>query len=301
MSRAPFLLALLVAAAGAAGFGAYREHHNLAQLDAQLYRLDRLLVADNDDAMQKARYAVRGLEAAVQKNYNQSKEVALLAAAQRLNGRADSLTQTLRGLAEELHRLAGRSNTPVPTPAQLANTNAVAQLLLSDGSAYRGLHRRLKEYRAAVQALNPASTGSLPEPSFAGLPLAAALADLSQLESEVRTMELNTLHYLSQKVGAKTLRRRLAAFSTAASGTVAPGSIYQAQLFLGSILDLRFTPMQMGCNGRPVPVDSNHVGQVRFVAPRLPGPAAWTGTIRLKANSRDTTFQVRVPYRVVRR
>ncbi|MBF9140221.1 hypothetical protein [Hymenobacter properus] len=296
-----FLLLVLVAAAGAAGFGAYLKLRSLAQLNRQLYRLDQLLIADNDDADQRAQWAIRGLEAAVQKNYNQPKEVALLAAAQRLDGHADSLARTLRGLGEELKHNACRPNTAIPTAAQLASTDAAAQLLSPDGPAYVNLHQQLNKYRLAAQALNPNKKAALPEPAFAELPLGAALASLSQLESEVRTTELNTLQHLSKKVGATTLRRHLAAFSTAASSTVAPGSIYQAELFLGSVLDLRFTPAQMRCNGRPVPVDSNHVGQVRFMAPRRLGPAVWTGTIRFKANGRDTTFQVRVPYRVVRR
>jgi hypothetical protein len=59
--------------------------------------------------------------------------------------------------------------------------------------------------------------------------------------------------------------------------------------------------MQLTCNGRPVPIAPNGTGLVSFRAPTRPGPATWTGTIRLNQYGRDTTFRVTVPYRVARR
>jgi hypothetical protein len=300
MNRVSTLLLLLVVAAGAVGY-AFWQHRAQAQLNAQLYQLDQLLTTDNEDADRRTDGALKGIEAAVVKNQNQPKEVAILKAAQKLNSQADSLTQTLRGLAEALSCPTASNIAANPTLAHLNNGAEAEKLLSPTGAAYRGLHQQLTNYCSALQALNPTATPALAAPRFAGMPVVAALASLSQLESEVRAAELNTLRYLTPKVGAKTLRSHLVALYSAESSTVAPGQTYRAQLFLGSVLGLRYVPMHMQCNGQPVSVDSGSVGQVRFRAPRKPGPAAWTGTIRFATNSRDTTFQVRVPYRVARR
>jgi len=302
MNRVSTLLLLIVIAAGAAiGFAFYYQHRAQAQLSAQLYQLDQLLAADNEGADRKNDGAVKGIEAAVVKNQNQPKEVSILTAAQNLNSRADSLTQTLRGLAAALRHSKGSNAAANPTLAQLGKTGEAEKLLGPTSAAHQGLQQQLTEYISAIQVLNPAAKTELSEPQFAGLSLVAALASLSQLESEVRAVELNTLQCLTPKVGAKTLRSHLVALYSAESSTVAPGQTYRAQLFLGSVLDLRYVPMQMRCNGQPVSVDSSSVGRVRFRASGKPGPSAWTGTIRFNANGRDTTFQVRVPYRVARR
>jgi hypothetical protein len=301
MNRVSTLLILLVVTAGAMGYAFYRQHRAQAQFNAQLYQLDQLLTADNEDADRRTDGALKGIEAAVVKNQNQPKEVAILKTAQNLNNQADSLAQTLHELADALSRPTGSNAAANPTLAHLGNGAEAEKLLSPTSMAYRGLHQQLAEYRLALQALNPTAKPTLAAPRFAGLPVVAALASLSQLESEVRAAELNTLRYLTPKVGAKTLRSHLVALYSAESSTVAPGKTYRAQLFLGSVLELRYVPMQMRCNSQPVSVDSSSVGQVRFRAPKKPGPAAWTGTIRLATNGRDTTFRVRVSYRVARR
>ncbi len=80
------------------------------------------------------------------------------------------------------------------------------------------------------------------------------------------------------------------------------------------------SPPMWPCYAAPKPCDfvsSNswiHYGLVRNACAALraaqrlrhlyrtrPGPATWTGTIRLNHYGRDTTFRVTVPYRVARR
>lgn len=85
----------------------------------------------------------------------------------------------------------------------------------------------------------------------------------------------------------------------------ATGYLFYQQHRTQSLLDTRLyrsyhlpQALRMRCNGRPVPVDENGLGQVRFQAPWKPGPATWTGSITFVQNGRDTTFKVLVPYRV---
>jgi hypothetical protein len=117
----------------------------------------------------------------------------------------------------------------------------------------------------------------------------------------VRAAEQQALQRATLRINSVPFLSLPLVFSAAESSTVAPGEMYRARLFLVNALNVRYLKLWMQCNGRPVPLNANNVGQVRFVAPQQPGPTAWTGTIRFKANGRDTTFQVRVPYRVVRR
>ena len=88
--------------------------------------------------------------------------------------------------------------------------------------------------------------------------------------------------------------------ATAVSNVVAPGGSYRAQFGLVSYFSAQELTMRMNCNGQPVPTNAQGVGLVSFRAPARPGPAQWTGTIRLQSNGRDTTFKVTVPYRVAR-
>ncbi|MBO2011142.1 hypothetical protein [Hymenobacter negativus] len=301
MKRLPTLVLVVLVAASAMAYAFYRQHQAQTQLNGQLYYLNQLLATDNEDAHRRTEGNVKGIEEAVVKNQNQPKEVSILAAARKLHDNADSMALTLRDLTNELRHPTGTKAEANPTLAHLGEIGASEKLLGSTRAAQQGMHQQITNYRSVLQALNPTGKAKLSEPQFTGLSTVAALANLSQLESEVRTAELNTLQYLLSRVGAKQLRSHLVALYSAESGVVAPGEIYRAHLFLGSILDLRYVPMQMRCNGQPVAVDSSNVGQVRFRAPLKSGPAAWTGTIRFNASGRDTTFQVHVPYRVAQR
>lgn len=129
----------------------------------------------------------------------------------------------------------------------------------------------------------------------------AALATLTQLESEVRAAEMNALQSLRGQINNVPFLSLPLVFASAESNTVFPGRVYKARMLLVNALDVRYLKLQMRCDGRLIQQTANHIGQVRFVASQRPGPASWTGTILFRANGRDTTFQVRVPYRVARR
>nr|GFC11915.1 hypothetical protein [Tanacetum cinerariifolium] len=123
-------------------------------------------------------------------------------------------------------------------------------------------------------------------------PVTEALADLARLESEVLAQQALALQRLSANVGAPRWLAHPLAIATAESNIVAPGDTYRAQLGLIGYFSAHELRMQMTCNGRPVLTSPNGTGLISFRAPTRPGPATWTGTIRISSNNRDSTFRV---------
>ena len=299
MNRLLLYLMWTVVGGGAIGYAFYRQHCVQTHLNVQLQEMQRLLLDDNDDAAKAAEMAVRSLAVPVVKNQNQPWETAVLAAAQNLDLHADSVAKALSTCAEQL-LVATRNVTSQPNLPHPGETRTVGHLLGHGTRSQRNLQQQLAGYAATLRALTPTATAtfSLSKPNFDGLPVVAALAHLTQLESELRTAEISVLGQLSTRVGAARLKTHLVAFATAESAYVVPGALYKARLRLATALGLPHARMQMRANGRPVPVDSNFVGRVQFVAPSRRGPNTWTGTIRFHIGSRDTTFRIRVPYQV---
>jgi gliding motility-associated protein GldM len=142
--------------------------------------------------------------------------------------------------------------------------------------------------------------------NFENTPVVAALAVLSQKETEVLKYQADALQKQAEKVGAKTIVfDKLGAFASAESNTVAAGTKYKAELFLTAAAS--GLKQNMTYNGSPLAVDpkTNH-GKIEFTA--RPGnfdaagnaKANWTGSIRINQNGRDTTFRVTVPYTVTK-
>ncbi|UOQ95968.1 hypothetical protein MUN81_11910 [Hymenobacter sp. 5317J-9] len=300
MKRHAVYLLLLLALSGAVGNTLYRQHRAQRQLNAQLLEMSDLLLSENADAEQAAEGTVKSIHAAVQKNQNKPAELAVLAEAENLNIRADSLVHTLRAHTEKL--LLATHNPGVLLNLSHANeTEAVAQQLGSQHPAYLNLRQQLAALTDTLRKLHPHTTQRLKAPTFEGQTLAVAMATLAELESEVRTAEAIALRHLAAQIGASRMAEGQVALASAESNMVAPGELYRARLIWSKVLKPRPAGLQMRCNGQLIPVGADMIGRVRLVAARRPGPATWTGTIRFNQNGRDTTFQVRVPYRVVRR
>lgn len=298
MKRNAFYLLLALALGAAAGTALYHQHRAQRQLNAQLQEMSDLLMTDNVEADQFTQNTIKGIHAAVQKNQNQPRELAVEAAAERLEQCTDSVMRTLRARTEELLP-ATRNVSTLPMLPHPDETKAVTEVLGNETPAYQHLRQQLEALTDTLRVLHPKTQGQLAAPTFEGQTVAVALATCAELESEVRAAEAEVLSHLATRVGARRLSQRCMALVSAESNVVALGELYRARLLLLDVLGP--TSMQMHCNGQPVSVDSSSVGQVRFRAPLKPGPATWTGSIHFNQNGRDTTFQIKVPYRVARR
>ena len=293
--RRVILLLLLLGVSGWLGLRHYRQQKRLYQ---QLEQLTAVLTSENDRVAKEAKNAVKGIEAKVDKNNNQSADVALLRHAEELQTQANQLIATLRAYSTQL-RLS-TDNPAAPAPLQQPGT-AVGPVLGAGTTRRQLFQQQLDTYATTLHHLSLAEAAPLTGLTFeANTPVAEALADLCQLENTVLVRQTRSLQRLAKAVRVQEWLTHLLITATAESSVVAPGDTYRAQLRLVGYFSAAELKMVMTCNGQPVSAGPDGTGLVRFRAPTLPGPATWTGTIRINQYGRDTTFKVTVPYRVAR-
>ena len=288
--------------------------------------IDDSLLGVNDKTSNANNGTIKGIQEAVVKNRNQPRDVAVLKASEEIRAKTKETVEYLRDVRDKLVTAAGNakgSNEYKDVSAE----DKVAMTMLGasrNGLAYP-LKDKLNSYSeyirqyvpgAAPLALDPKDDKMVTEKeqkgknfaelNFENTPLVAALAVLSQKETEVLKYEADALQKQAEKVGAKTIVfDKIGAFASAESNTVAAGTKYKAELFLTAFATgLRPT---MTLNGSPLSVDqSTGHGKVEFTA--RPGSfdkdgnakASWNGTVRVNTNGRDTTFKVLVPYTITK-
>ncbi len=288
--------------------------------------LDDSLLGVNDKTSAAADGTVKGIQAAVVKNQNQARDKTVLAQSEEIRTRTKDMVAYLREVRDKL--VSSTENAKGSNEYKnMSAEDKVAITML--GGARNGLAYPLKDKLnaysgyigqyvpgAAPLALDPKEDKMIIDPeqknknfaelNFENTPLVAALAVLSQKETEVLKYEADALQKQAEKVGAKTIVfDKIGAFASAESNTVAAGTKYKAELFLtASASSLR---PSMTLNGSPLSVDaSTQRGKVEFTA--RPGAfdkegnakASWTGTVRVNNNGRDTTFKVQVPYTITK-
>lgn len=278
----------------------YWYHQQLERLDAQLAYSTAVLKTENEQAARTAYNNLRLIEATVEKNRNQPAEVARLQRAKALHRQITNALASLHDCVDAIYRLAGRTtnNTGLRQPAYRPFTDTASPA----SQHWQKLGQQLTTCTDSLRQASPAAvlpSVTLPQPAAAVTPT-QALADLVLAEHQLLAAETAVLLHLDRALTQRKLLFEPLVLATAERDIVSPGDNYRARLLVAAHgpSDLR---MHMTCNGRPVPIDSNGIGQVRFRTPARPGPATWAGTIRLNQNGRDTTFWVTVPYRVARR
>jgi gliding motility-associated protein GldM len=141
--------------------------------------------------------------------------------------------------------------------------------------------------------------------NFGQTPMVAALATISQKQSEVKRYEAAVLKSINDVIGGQVIvADKFVAMASPSAKTVAEGADYEAQMFVASFSSA-ITPT-MVANGSPVPVEQG-MGKVKF---RATGGGydkngqvkkTWTGTIRVpKPGGGDTTFTFTEEYTVVK-
>jgi gliding motility-associated protein GldM len=288
--------------------------------------IDDSLVDVNGKTDKAADGTVKGIQEAVAKNRNQAADQQVLKQSEEIREKTKEVVAYIDQVRDKL--LAATENAKgAGQYGNMEATDKVAVTMLGgnkNGLAYP-LKDKLNAYSdyikqyvpdAAPLALDaktdPKVTDkeqkekNFAEFNFENTPVVAALAVLSQKETEVLKYQADALQKQAEKVGAKTIVfDKLGAFASAESNTVAAGTKYKAELFLTAAAS--GLKQNMTYNGSPLAVDSktNH-GLIEFTA--RPGnfdqagnaKANWTGSIRINQNGRDTTFKVTVPYTVTK-
>ena len=288
--------------------------------------IDDSLVDVNGKTDKAADNTVKGIQAEVAKNHNAAADQQVLKQSEEIREKTKEMIAYIDQVRDKLITATENSKNN----GQFANMEATDKVAITmlggnkNGLAYplkdklNGYADYIKQYvpEAAPLALDakvdPKVTDkeqkekNFAEFNFENTPVVAALAVLSQKETEVLKYQADALQKQAEKVGAKTVVfDKLGAFASAESNTVAAGTKYRAELFITAAAS--GLKQNMTYNGSPLAVDpkSNH-GIVEFTA--RPGSfdqagnakASWTGAIRINQGGRDTTFKVTVPYTVTK-
>ncbi|MCC3153661.1 gliding motility protein GldM [Hymenobacter sp. BT770] len=286
--------------------------------------IDDSLLSVNDKTSVAADGTVKGIQAAVVKNQNQARDQAVLKQSEEIRQKTKDIVSYLRDVREQL--LKATENTAGEVK-NMSGEDKVAITMLGgkkNGIAYTTMKPKLNEYAEYMKQFVPSATPlaldakedarvteksqktkNFAELNFENTPVVAALATISQKETEILKMEAEALQKQAEKVGAKTIVfDKIGAFASAESNTVAAGTKYKAELFLTASAS-SISP-RMTLNGSPIPVGPDGHGKIEFTA--RPGnfdasgnaKASWTGTIRFNQNGRDTTFTKKVEYTITK-
>ncbi|RZJ95090.1 MAG: gliding motility protein GldM, partial [Hymenobacter sp.] len=236
--------------------------------------IDDSLTDVNGKTDKAADGTVEGIKASVAKNRNQANDLAVLKKSEEIRDSTKQVIAYLNGVRERL-LMATENGKGATDYKNMSAEDKVAITMLGgkqNGLAYP-LQKRLNGYSEYIKqfvpealplALNPKEDAriaagseqknkSFAELNFENTPVVAALAVLSQKETEVLKYQADALQKQAEKVGAKTLVfDKLGAFASAESNTVAAGTKYKADLFLtASASGIKPT---MTYNGSPLAV-----------------------------------------------
>lgn len=315
--RLPFFL-LLAVCFSAVGYFFYRARSRRASLLEKISLVESSIAANNKRRAQLAAATVRSIRRNVCINREQVRDRVVLENSRQIQARTTALVDTLYLLRRAIqtgNNAAGTAakftahedqlrcmtgNHPAPDPLRHTDeASAVTHFLGTGTRQQRALAQQMAAFGTKIRALGLTGAPAPETPTFDNTPLAEALAALTHVESTLLEGKINALSHVNAQFRAKFLKRHLVAVVTADSDRFTPGSTYRGQLRV--LKSLSAAGMRMECNGQAVAIDAHGVGQVAFRAAGRPGPAARTGTIRYNQNGRDTTFQVRVPYRIAQR
>jgi len=267
------------------------------------------------------------IEKAVDDLGNRDQDKAVLAKANEIRERTAALIKEMTDLKEQLVNESGGYVEGTKIPAKIAEKEKVSYYMLTEGKGDE-LKEKLNTYAAWLAESAPdevpdskiALDGNEHElfkddpnnnrKSFAVLnfestPIAAAMATISQFETEVLSRESLALDALARKVGASDLQfDNISLMVRPESKVVAAGSKYVADVFLTASAS-GIVP-QVFRDGQPVPVEDG-LGKVVIPAAAQnydeEGLAKKTFTAAIKLNYPgigDTTFTKEIEYLVAK-
>ncbi len=288
--------------------------------------IDDSLVDVNGKTDKAAEGTVKGIQAEVAKNHNSAADVAVLKQSEEIRSKTKEVLAYLSDVRDKLVTSTENSKGKNEYKNMSAEDKVAITMLggKQNGLAYP-MQKTLNDYSSYIKAFVPDAqplaldakvdprvtepeqkSKNFAELNFENTPLVAALAVLSQKETEVLKYEADALQKQAEKVGAKVIVfDKLGAFASAESNTVAAGTKYKAELFLTAAASGLKQNMSSSLGSVPVDPKTNH-GKIEFTA--RPGnfdkdgnaKASWVGKISINQNGHDTTFAVTVPYTITK-
>lgn len=268
------------------------------------------------------------IKSAVEKSGNRSADLAILKQADEVRKLTAGIISELDGLKKEVVDFAGGGLNEEGGIKNPQEETKVGELMIGGGKkgkAYE-LKDKLNAFIASIEKYSdhkytPLALDGEQDPiakdskdqrrkdfanlNFGETPVAAALAVLSQKQSDVRRIESEVLNYLASKVGAADIKfDRVLAMMSAESKVVVAGTKFKGQMFIAASAS-GLSP-RMSLNGSALQV-TNGVGQIEFVAQGGDYNAeglskrALVGNITIPTPSgRDTTYRLEEEFFVAR-
>lgn len=268
------------------------------------------------------------IKAAVEKSGNRAADVAVIKQADEVRKISADISNEINALKQEVINKAGgglNEEGGIKNPQEEAK---VAEMMIGvgkNGQAYK-LKQTLNAYTAKLNQVSPNKFQLLAldgkedpvvkgnkdqrnkdfaEINFESTPVAAALAVLSQKQTDIRRMEGEVLNYLASKVGAADIKfDRVLAMVSADAKTVVAGTKFKGQMFIAASAS-GITP-RMSLDGSPVKVE-NGVGLIEFTAQGGAYNAEGIAKKQLQGkitiptpSGRDTTYTMTQEYFVVK-
>ncbi len=268
------------------------------------------------------------IKSAVEKSGNRAADVAVMTQAQEVRELSAKIVAELDALKEEIVQKAGgglNEEGSIKNPQEEskvgelmigANSNGKAYKLKNDLNAYVAQLGKYSIQKFSLLALDgkddPIAKNSrdqrgkdFAELNFGQTPVPAALAVLSQKQSDIRRMEGEVLNYLASKVGATDIKfDQILPMISADAKIVAAGTKFKGEMFIAAAAS-GITP-RMSLNGSPIKVE-NGKGIIEFMAQggdyNAEGLArrVLKGSISFPTPSgRDTTVQLEQEYFVAK-
>ncbi len=278
---------------------------------------------------------LKRIQQAVEEAKNAPEDVAVLKQAQALRQKTTALVSHLRQLKQELidktggrdehNKLVGaKEEEPValhmlgPGESKSGKAYALKTRLNSFSDSLNLLMKTLKEEKRfeplALDGKEHPLFKNDPEQkikdfahiNFAGTPLVAALAVLSEQESRIMNFEAEALSLMADKVGAEIIPiDRVRPVVRQQSKVIVAGMDYEAEMFMAAYSS-SFKP-EMTYGGNNLDVDGQGVGNIKFKPQGGNYDAnglskrTWKGTIKYpKPGGGDSVYTVEQEYYVLR-
>ena len=244
--------------------------------------IDNSLVAANNAANDSNSRIIEAMKEAVDKAGNKPDYVALLGTADEVRKTTSEINGYIEALRQKIVEAGGGIDPETGEIKNLAEEEKVANEFVGPGSSKSGLgyelQTKLREYTAKLNeysggkvTLNDLAPDAKENPAFANTkdpgelnktfaevmflstPVPAALASLSQKQSEIRRQETEVLNHLAQQVGAKEIKfDKIFAVVIPDARTVVAGQTYKADVAIGAYSSA-ITP-RISINGTPLSV-----------------------------------------------
>jgi gliding motility-associated protein GldM len=251
--------------------------------------LNNSLETANTSSVQKNIATIEGMKDMLERSANKGNDAQYITQAQEVHKLADAMVGELDNLKSQIITKTGGYDKETGALVGMKETEPVYELMIGgkkQGLAY-GLKTKLDDYVAKISKygdkgmkIEPLALSGSEDPAvskdannknkdfaelnFAETPVPAALATLSQKQSEVRRHESTILAALAAKIGLKDIKfDKILAMVSAKSNTVVAGMDYEAEMFIAAYSS-GISP-RMSFNGSSVPVKDGK-GQIKFKA-----------------------------------